>query len=178
MGSPKKGQLRQFMTPMYDATDFASVESAITESDFNSGAVVKFFGVDNDGSSAFTSGTVSKTARLVKSGVFQITLKGTENNYDDMMVRINKTGCAEQIITCENLEFDNSDLMSRISDVASDLKSFMTGTAGGNPTVSDIASAVRALIVSDLSDILSAAVQGNSRALVNQSRISDIQSFL
>ena len=299
MAAPKKGQLKQFMVPMVDATDFASVESAITESDFNSGATVKFFGVDNGTSAAFTSGTVSKTARLVKSGVFQIVLKGTENNYDEMMVRINKTGCAEQIITWGNVDNDDSDIMSaltviqsmasdaasaaaqgnsrvllvqsrvsdaqsmlsdfysdfqsrvpkavatnsQLSDLHSDLRSYLVGIssmesdlysqlsdfrsdlaslitttgvqinasslsdirsaiAANTPTlsasdisdiasavaaavttvtasdISDIASAVRAILVSDLSDILSAAQQTNSRALVNQSRVSDIQSFL
>jgi len=125
MAIPKKGQLHQFMVPLVDSTDFASIESGITESDFNSGATVKFYGVNHGTSAAFTSGTVSKTGRLVRSGVFQITLKGTENNYDEMMVRINKTGVAEQIVTWANADYDDSDIMSRLSDVGSDLRSYL-----------------------------------------------------
>lgn len=64
----------------------------------------------------------------------------------------------------------------------SDLRSAITAGGGGAGVtasdISDIASAVRALLVSDLSDIYSAATQTNSRVLLTQSRVSDIQSFL
>ena len=43
MAKPKKGALFQLLVPMVDATDFASIESGITESDFNSGATKKFW---------------------------------------------------------------------------------------------------------------------------------------
>jgi hypothetical protein len=78
---------------------------------------------------------------------------------------------------------------SRISDVqsylvalsglVSDVQSAVA--AGGTVTVSnisDIASAVDAILASRLSDILSAAVQTNSRALVVQSMVSDVYSQL
>lgn len=149
MANGKKGQLYQFMVPMVDATDFASVESAITESDFNSGATRKFYGCNHGGSAATTSGTISKTASLVRSGVFRLTLKTTENNYDQMMVRISKTGCAEQIIAWDNVDNDDSDIMSALT-----------------------------VIQSMASDAASAAQQGSSRALINQSRISDVASYL
>jgi hypothetical protein len=93
-----------------------------------------------------------------------------------------------------------SDLYSQLSDFRSDLGSFLTTTgvnlnasafsdlrsaiaAGPAATItasdiSDIASAVRAILVSDLSDILSAATQTNSRALVIQSMVSDTYSQL
>lgn len=149
MAQGKKGALFQVLVPMVDATDFASIESGITESDFNSGVTKKFYGVNHGGSAATTSGTISKTGSLVHSGVFRITLKTTENNYDRMMIRLNKTGCAEQIITWENVDNDDSDLMSALT-----------------------------VIQSMASDAASAAIQANSRVLLNQSRISDIQSYL
>jgi hypothetical protein len=149
MAQPKKGQLVQFLVPMVDGTDFASVESGITESDFNSGATKRFFGVNHNGSAATTSGAVSKLASLVHSGVFRITLKGTENNYDRMQLRINKTGCAEQIIEWETVDNDDSDIMSAIL-----------------------------LAQSAASDAASAAAQANSRVLVNQSYLSDIRSHV
>ena len=62
----------------------------------------------------------------------------------------------------------------------SDLRSAITGVVAtlSVSDISDIASAVRATLVSDLSDILSAAVQTNSRVLVVQSRLSDLDSRL
>ena len=92
-----------------------------------------------------------------------------------------------------------SDVQSFLSDMQSDLLSHIDTTGVGlnastmsdlrsainaitvtvsASDISDIASAVRATLVSDLSDILSAAQQTNSRVLLNQSRISDVQSFL
>jgi hypothetical protein len=149
MAIAKKGALAQRLVVMVDATDFASVESAITESDFNSGATKKFYGYNHGGSAATTSGTISKTASLVRSGVFRLTLKTTENNYDRMMVRISKTGCAEQIIEWDNVDNDDSDLMSAIL-----------------------------LAQSAASDAASGITVANSRILLNQSRISDIYSLL
>jgi hypothetical protein len=125
---------------MVDATDFASIESGITESDFNSGVTKKFYGMNIGGSAAVTSGTISKLGSLVRSGVFRITLKTTENNYDQMLCRFNKTGCAEQLIAWSNVDNDDSDLMSAL-----------------------------VVIQSAASDAASAAQQANSRVLVGQS---------
>lgn len=199
MAIPKKGQLHQFMVPLVDSTDFASVESGITESDFNSGATVKFYGVDHGTSAAFTSGTVSKTGRLVRSGVFQITLKGTENNYDEMMVRINKTGVAEQIVTWANADYDDSDIQSSIGDVysyiqaamaESDLSAIYAQAAGASNMLSGMSNILSQVLVdtattlpatlSQISDTAnnaySAATAGASRALLVQSRLSDLDS--
>ncbi len=63
----------------------------------------------------------------------------------------------------------------------SDLRSAITAGPAGAVTVSDIsdiASRVDAVLASRLSDILSAAVQINSRALVAQSFLSDIYSLV
>lgn len=237
MAKGKKGALYQLLVPMVDATDFASIESAITESDFNSGVTKKFYGCNHGGSAATTSGTISKTGSLVRSGVFRITLKGTENNYDVMMARFTKTGCAEQIFVWENVDNDDSDLMSylvamsaAISDAhsaailgashasdahsaatlgasralllvssVSDLQSYLVGMSGmlsdahsaailGASHASDAYSAALIIqsrlsdldsrLVSDLSDVLSAAQQTNSRVLVVRSLVSDVQSAL
>ena len=64
------------------------------------------------------------------------------------------------------------------SDI-SDLRSAITAGAAGTLTtsdISDIASRVQAVLASDLSDILSAAQQTNSRVLVTQSLASDAHS--
>jgi hypothetical protein len=65
---------------------------------------------------------------------------------------------------------------SDLSDIRSAITA-VTATVGASD-ISDIASAVRATLVSDLSDILSAAAQANSRVLLVQSRLSDLDSRL
>ena len=80
----------------------------------------------------------------------------------------------------------NSDLLSLLTTTGvqlnastmSDLRSAIVDGGVTASSISDIASAVRAILVSDLSDILSAAQQANSRALVIQSQTSDIYSLL
>lgn len=68
-------------------------------------------------------------------------------------------------------------VQSMVSDVQS-VVSNINSIAGASPTASDIASQTYALLASQLSDALSAAQQTNSRVLLNQSRISDIASYL
>ena len=111
---------------MVDSTDFASVESSITASDFNSGATKKFFGVNHGGSAAFTSGSISKAATLVTSGIFQQTLKAAECNYDYLTFVFRKTGCADQILIFETGE----DVASQLSDANSNLLSYLVGMSG------------------------------------------------
>jgi hypothetical protein len=65
--------------------------------------------------------------------------------------------------------------VSDMSDVKS-LLSNINSLAGSSPTASDIASAVNVELGSRLSDILSAAVQTNSRVILIQSRLSDFNS--
>lgn len=67
-------------------------------------------------------------------------------------------------------------LASSVSDVHSAVGAITASVSASD--ISDIASAVRAALVSDLSDILSAAVQANSRVLVAQSYLSDIRSHV
>lgn len=81
-----------------------------------------------------------------------------------------------------------SDIQSQITagvsldaSTMSDIRSAISGGAAGALTVSDIsdiASRVQAVLASDLSDILSAAQQTNSRVLVTQSHASNIYSLL
>ncbi len=66
---------------------------------------------------------------------------------------------------------------SDISDIASAVLAGFAGTLTTSD-ISDIASAVKAILASDLSDVLSAATQVNSRVLVAQSFLSDIRSHV
>ena len=150
MAKPKKGTAYHVLFPMVDATDYAAIESAIVASDVSA----KFYGV-NQGQSAAgtTSGTVSRAASVVHSGVFRLEVKGTENNYDNMMVRIQGTGCAEQIVTWENMDYDDSDIYLQIAAAAGSV------TIGAS-SMSDLRSAIAAVSAvvstSDMSDIRSA----------------------
>jgi len=67
-----------------------------------------------------------------------------------------------------------------LSQVHSDIVSAIGGIAASVSAsdISDIASAVEAILASDLSDAISAAREGSSRALLNQSAISDVESQL
>jgi uncharacterized protein YeeX (DUF496 family) len=149
MAAPKKGALHQLFVPMVDSTDFVSIKSAVTASQFNAGTR-KFYGMNTGTSAAMTSGAISKLASLVRSGVFRVTLKTTENNFDVMQARFaGVTGCAEQIMQWSCVDNDDSDIMSALT-----------------------------VIQSMASDAASAAQQANSRVLLNQSRISDTYSML
>lgn len=173
MAKPKRGQMFQFMVPARSSSD-GSLITGMTASDFNSGAVCKWFGVNHGVSDAFTSGTMSKTARLVSSGLMQFTLNATENNYDEMVFRARKTSMRPMFAAWNNQDYDESDLMSRLSDVASDLRSYMVETRS---QLSDVQSYLVA-VSGSLSDVQSAVAVGNSKLVVNKSDISDIQSYL
>lgn len=152
MAQPKKGTLCQKLFVCVDSTDFASVESGVT-----SNFTTTYLGV-NHGSAAASSGAVSKAISVVHSGLMRMTCKTTENNYDEMLVKIVHASCADQHLIWSNRTNDDADVISRISDLASNITS----------QVSDLASLA--------SDAHSAAAQGNSRALVLQSRLSDVES--
>ena len=148
----KKNAMNQIMFPMVDATDFATIESTVTASDFNSGATKKFYGVNHGGSVAFTSGAISKAATLVTSGIFQQTLKAAECNYDYLTYVFRKTGCADQILIFETDDVDPSDIYSQLSDFRS-----------------DISYQLESVIISNISDL-------DSQVLLNASNISDVES--
>lgn len=184
MARPKRGQLTQFIAPMRQSSD-GSVYSTLTASDLNSSINAKWYGVSHGGSAATTSGALSKTISLVRSGVFRITLNATENNYDEMLLRIQKTNMKEFIAVWNNADYDDSDLMSRLSDIGSDLRSYMVGISG---TVSDVYSMLSDL-QSDFQSRVPKAVATNSQlsdlasdirsvAIINQSTMSDLYSML
>jgi uncharacterized protein YeeX (DUF496 family) len=144
MAQLKKNAMAQFLFPLTDKTDMGSIESGIT-----SNIVVKFYGVNHGGSTAMTSGTVSKLASVVHSGIFRQTLKAAETNYDHILYRVTHASAADQLIAFDTVDNDDSDLYSALT-----------------------------LLASGVSDATSAAQQANSRVLLNLSRVSDIASFL
>ena len=154
MARLKKNAMGQVLFAMVDKADFATIESTITESDFNSkilngSAVTKVFGVNHGLSTAFASVAISKAIRLVRSGLWNLTLKAAETNYDHLMIRVTHPSCADQLLVFETVDNDDSDVHSLLSDIRS-----MASNAA------------------------SAAVQANSRVLLVQSDASQIVSYL
>lgn len=191
MAGLKKNAMNQILFTMVDKTDFASPESGITASDFNSAATKKVFGITHGVSTAFTSATISKAVTLVRSAIFQQTLKAAECNFDQIMVVYKHPSCADQMLVFDLPDNDDSDIMSAISDMNSKMlvmsgilsdvySNLVVNASRALLTQSRVSDMQSALIVSDslLSDIYSNLVVNASRALLTQSRVSDIQSLL
>ena len=182
----KKNAMNQIMFPMVDKTDFASIESGITASDFNSAATKKIFGVNHGVSDAFTSATISKAATLVRSGIFQQTLKASECNYDYLIVSFRHASCADQILIFQPQEIDPSDVYSMVSDFLSDFQSRVPKAVATNSQLSDLHSDLRSYLVgmsgvlsdvySNLSDLKSDFQSRVPKAVATNSQLSDLHS--
>lgn len=151
-----EGQINHIEFPLVDATDFATPESALTVANIK----IKIFGTLNGNSAAASlvssgTGSLTKDIDVVRSGIYHIAL--TTGNlsdtqqafFDNYIFWASCTGAAIQIIPVSGVRMDSSDLKSAIA------------------ALSDA-----------VSNVYSAVAVGNSRVLLNQSRISDIQSFL
>jgi len=187
----KKNAMNQILFTMVDKTDFASPESGITASDFNSAATKKVFGVNHGVSTAFTSATISKAATLVRSAIFQQTLKAAECNFDQIMVVYKHASCADQMLVFDLVDNDDSDIMSAVSDMNSKMlvmsgilsdvySNLVVNASRALLTQSRVSDTLSMLMVMSgiLSDVYSDAVVATSRALLTQSRVSDIQSAI
>lgn len=183
-----KNAMNQIMFPMVDRTDFASIESGITASDFNSAATKKIFGVNHGTSTAFTSATISKAATLVRSGIFQQTLKAAECNYDYLIVSFRHPSCADQILIFQPAEIDPSDTYSLLSDFLSDFQSRVPKRVATDSQLSDLVSDLRSYLVgmsgmlsdtySNLSDLKSDFQSRVPKAVATNSQVSDLVSDL
>lgn len=190
----KKNALNQITFPLVDKTDFATIESGVTASDFDSAATKRGFGYNHGGSAATTSFAISKAVSLVRSGILRQTLKATECNYDRVHYTFRgHASCADQHIIIDFEDNDDSDIMSAITvgnsrllvnkSVLSDVYSLLSAAVSATDTTSNVASVVMGLInatgvplnASALSDIRSAIAAGPA-ATVTASDISDIAS--
>jgi len=190
-----KNAMNQIEFIMVDKTDFATIESGITESDFNSAATKKFYGVNHGVSDAFTSGAISKTTKLVRSGIFQQTLKAAECNYDYIVYRFTHPSCADQILIFQPLEIDPSDTLSaaqqansrilvvqsRVSDIESAIDSQFvdqSNTLSDLRSVLIVMSGVQSDIYSALSDMQSDFQSRVPKRVATDSQLSDLHSDL
>lgn len=179
MATIKKGALANIVFPMVDGTDFASVESGLTASDFESKVTKRYIGVTHGNSTAASTGTISKTITLVRSGIFQQTLNETETDFDYLMLSFepSNTSLAHQILVFHPVDYDDSDIFSQLSDIGSNLLSYLTGMSGAISDVesqldlvatSNYLSAVHSDLTSQIGDI--------GTGTVTASDISDIVS--
>lgn len=184
MAKIKKNAIGNIIFPMVDSTDFASIESGITASDFNSAATKKFYGVNHGVSNVYTSGALSHPTLLVRSGIFHQELKTAETNYDHVMYRFIHASCADQLLVFETATHDDSDMYSYMSDLNSNIISMVSDLVSQVSDVqSQIDSGVSAFLsASNLSDIASAvwadAIGAGivSDVSVLLSNVSDIES--
>lgn len=182
---------------MVDATDFATRESGINASDI----VVELYGALRGSSTAMSliasdTGSLTKAIAQVDHGTFELVLapgdlSGTGASfYDQYLFFASATGCAQQEIHVTGHRIDPSDILSAVTAATSLISDVDSQLTLNTSQLSDVESQVDLLATSDylsnlhsvltstLSDILSAAVQTNSRVLLTQSLVSDIDSQL
>ncbi len=196
-----------------DATDFATRESAMSAA-----AKIKIYGTVEGatGVNFVSSGTGSLTNDIVHvgasaNGVYHIALAKADLSdasaawYDEYIVVLSATGAAYETMIVEGIRTDTSYMsnvlshlsaitsdvysalvvlqsralltQSRVSDVGSLLSDILSGVRGNSDALS-AAQAYRATMSGVQSDVYSALVVLQSRALLTQSRVSDIGSLL
>jgi hypothetical protein len=161
----KKNQMNQILFTMVDKTDFATIESGLT-----SNFTVSVFGVDNGGSAAASDVTLSKSVSVVKSGVYKITAKAAETNWDYLMLKITHASAADQMIPIQTVTNDDDDIHSKIVLVQSNMSNVESQL--------DITASKVLLIQSNVSDVESQLDVTASKVLLIQSNVSDIDSQL
>ena len=114
-----------------------------------------------------TSDLLSRTTTYI-SDMSDVLSRATQINSRVALVQSNVSDVESQIDAGVPLD----------ASTMSDLRSAITATELDASDLSDIASAVRTIVSSDLSDIISAVAVGNSRVLLVQSRLSDLDSRL
>lgn len=183
---------------MVDATDFATPESALSAA-----TKIKIYGKlqGATGVNFVTSGTGSLTNDIVHVGasalgLYTIALAKADLSdasaawYDQYFISLSATGAAYQALVCEGVLSGGN--ISGISAALSDVQSYLIAMSGAlsdvdsaltsqfnsiSDAVSNVYSAVL-LTQSLASDAASAAAQANSRVLLGNSMISDVDSAL
>lgn len=181
MAEYKKNTMINFIVPMVDKTDFATLESTLSAVDIN----IRLFGVAQGVSTLASTITVSKAAQLVRSGIFQITLKAGEvDSHDAYLLRLSSTStvsCAIQLIPFTVVDNDDSDLMSMLtylSGAISDVDSALTSQFNWTSNMLSDASSVRSNAYSMLSDFFSDFQSRVPKRVATDSQLSDLTSDL
>ena len=111
----KKNQVNQILFTMVDKTDYVTIEASLA-----SNFTVKRFGA-NHGSAAANVSTLSRIVSKVGSGIYRLSLEANACNYDYVALRIAHASAATQVLVFEMRTYDDTDVWSSISDMASKL---------------------------------------------------------
>lgn len=190
MAHLKKNQLAQVLFPMVDKTDFATIESAITQSNMSAAGNSRIlYGVKHGGSVAQVSKSISKTLKLVQSGIWRATIKAAEiSDFDYVLLKFTHPSAAVQLLPFQVADFDDSDIYSLISDLQSDFQSRVPKRVATDSQLSDLHSDLRSFltvmsgVLSDtyslLSDHQSDFQSRVPKRVATDSQLSDVHSDL
>lgn len=156
------------ITATLSASDLSDIRSAITAAQSDLRSLISSAGP-----------TISDMASAIWNEKYQRNSAASTFGSLFSVIGTNAAAGASRALLNQSRISDAQSYLVALSGLISDIQSAVA--AGGTVTVSnisDIASAVDAILASRLSDILSAAVQANSRVLLNKSVISDVQSML
>ncbi len=137
----KKNQVNQILFTMVDKTDHVTLETSLA-----SNFTIKRVGV-NHGSAAANISTLSRAPSKVGSGLYRLSLEANATNYDYVALRIAHASALTQILVYEMRTYDDTDTYSQLSDVGSNVLSYLAG-------MSNILSAVY-VDTADISNVLS-----------------------
>ena len=172
MAQLKKNQLGQVLFILVDSTDYATVESALTNP-----PTAKFYGVNHGTSAAATSGAISKIISHVHSGIYRLILKASETNYDYVLYNIKQPSCADQNLVFQPVDNDDSDLLSALTVIQSMASDAASAAQQANSRILIVQSQASDLY-SMLSDHHSEFLSRVTKAVATNSQLSDLHSDL
>ena len=168
MACLKKNQVNQILFTMVDKTDFATPETSLA-----SNFTVKRIGV-NHGSAAANISTLSRVVSKVGSGIYRLSLEANACNYDYIALRIAHASAATQILVYEMLTYDDTDTYSQLSDIGSNLLSYLQVMSGVQSDLYSLLSDVN----SNFGSRIPKEVANASQLLLVKSQLSDAYSML
>lgn len=164
----KKNQVNQILFTMVDKTTFADIETSLA-----SNFTVKRFGV-NHGSAAANVSTLSRAVSKVGSGIYRLSLEANACNYDYVAIRIAHPSAATQVLVYEMRTYDDTDTFSQLSDIGSNVLSYLAGMSG---VISDVYSLLSD-VNSNFGSRIPKEVANASQLLLMKSQLSDTYSLL
>jgi hypothetical protein len=178
----KKNQVNQILFTMVDRTDYVTLETSLA-----SNFTIKRVGV-NHGSAAANISTLSRAPSKVGSGLYRLSLEANATNYDYVALRIAHASALTQILVYEMRTYDDTDTYSQLSDVGSNVLSYLAGMSNtlsavyvDTADISNILSNTHAdladlsSITSNIYSLLSSRV---TKEVASKSLLSDVNSNL
>jgi hypothetical protein len=164
----KKNQVNQILFTMVDKTDHVTLETSLA-----SNFTIKRVGV-NHGSAAANISTLSRAPSKVGSGLYRLSLEANATNYDYVALRIAHASALTQILVYEMRTYDDTDTFSQLSDIGSNVLSYLAGMSG---VISDVYSLLSD-VNSNFGSRIPKEVANASQLLLMKSQLSDTYSLL